>query len=54
MWEDILEGQLVLNFNGHVLEADTFLLVEGEDYNGPTVSRKVILKNKTLIKLNCK
>ncbi|PIK35874.1 hypothetical protein BSL78_27301 [Apostichopus japonicus] len=38
MWEDILEGQLVLNFNGHVLEADTFLLVEGEDYNGPTAN----------------
>ncbi|XP_071828580.1 fibrocystin-L-like isoform X3 [Apostichopus japonicus] len=38
MWEDILEGQLVLDFNGHVLEADTFLLVEGEDYNGPTAN----------------
>ncbi|KAJ8026005.1 Fibrocystin-L [Holothuria leucospilota] len=35
IWEDILEGEMVLTFNGHTLEADTYLLVDGDQY-GPT------------------
>ena len=37
IWEDILDGDLTLTFNGQTMVADEYLIVDGTSYS-PTVS----------------
>ncbi|XP_071488092.1 fibrocystin-L-like [Diadema antillarum] len=38
IWEDILDGDFSLTFNGQTLVADEYLLVDGSEYEAPTSS----------------